>query len=101
MHYRSGLNAIPLMEWYLRNPDDYFLLEVAAGAIAGQMGNIDSSGAPSMMMHMLPHILDYDPHSGDFGLGFFGHTMLSGSFYVEHPELGKVCFLCEISRNRF
>ena len=40
-HYRSGLNAIPLLEWYKRNPDDVFLLEPALGAVAGQMNNID------------------------------------------------------------
>ena len=35
-HYRSGLNAIPLLEWYRRHPDDVFLLEPALGAVAGQ-----------------------------------------------------------------
>jgi hypothetical protein len=34
-HYRSGLNAIPLLEWYRLNPDDVFLIEPALGAIAG------------------------------------------------------------------
>lgn len=63
MHYRSGLNAIPLLEWYKRNPDDVFLLGIGLGAVAGQMGSIDENGAPSMMLHMEPHILDYDPHS--------------------------------------
>jgi hypothetical protein len=96
MHYRSGLNAIPLIEWYRRYPDDYLLLEIAMGSQAGQLMNIDEHGAPSMMMHMLPHILDYDPHSGDFGLGFFGHTLEAGAYYVEHTKFGKVCFLCDI-----
>jgi hypothetical protein len=36
-HYRSGLNAIPLIEWFIRNPDDVFLLEPALGAVAGQV----------------------------------------------------------------
>ena len=49
---RSGLNAIPLIEWYIRNPDDVFLLEPALGAVAGQMNNIDETGAGSMMLHM-------------------------------------------------
>ena len=51
-HYRSGLNAIPLLEWYRKHPDDVFLLEPALGAVAGQMNNIDERGAPSMMMHV-------------------------------------------------
>eukprot|EP01050_Picozoa_sp_SAG11_P028960 SAG11_NODE_7964_length_1077_cov_0.968303_1_plen_113_part_10 len=54
-HYRSGLNSIPLLEWYRIYPDDFFLAEVALGAHAGQMNNIDETGAPGMMMHMEPH----------------------------------------------
>merc|ERR1712039_117190 len=56
-------------------------------------------GAPSMMLHMLPHILDYDPHSGDFGLGFFGHTLEAGAYFVQHADLGAICFLCDITTN--
>ena len=98
-HYRSGLNAIPLLEWYRLNPDDFFLLEVALGAHAGQMNNIDERGAPGMMMHMEPHILDFDPHSGDFGLGFFGCSVEAASYYVEHPQAGAVCYLCNLKSN--
>lgn len=83
-HYRAGLNAIPLLEWYKLNPDDYFLIEPALGAIAGQMNNIDATGAPSMMMHMEPHIQDFDPHSGDYGLGFFGCSVESASYFVRN-----------------
>merc|ERR1711972_959686 len=87
---------IPLIEWYRSNPDDFFLLEVSMGAQAGQLANIDETGAPSMMLHMLPHVLDYDPHSGDFGLGFFGHTLEAGAYLVRHKELGDLCFLCDL-----
>jgi hypothetical protein len=31
MHYRSGLNMIPLIEWYRAHPDELFLLEVSIG----------------------------------------------------------------------
>ena len=81
-HYRSGLNAIPLLEWYRQNPDDVFLLEPGLGAVAGQMASIDEHGAPSMMLHMEPHILDYDPHSGDYGLGFFGCSLQASRLYL-------------------
>lgn len=50
-HYRAGLNAIPLLEWYKLNPDDFFLIEPALGAVVDQMNNIDETGAPSIMMH--------------------------------------------------
>ena len=49
MHYRSGLNMIPLIEAYRCKPDDHLLLEISMGSIAGQMANIDETGAASMM----------------------------------------------------
>ena len=41
MHYRSGLNMIPLLEYYRHHPtdDEWFLLEIAMGAITGQLTN--------------------------------------------------------------
>ena len=48
------------------------------------------------MMHMEPHILEFDPHSGDFGLGFFGCSLSTASYLVNHPELGMVCYLCNV-----
>ena len=60
--------------------------------------SIDESGAPSMMLHMLPHVLDFDPHSGDFGLGFFGLTLEAASYLVQHPTLGTVCYLCDLQQ---
>ena len=96
MHYRAGLNMIPLIEWYRLHPDELFLLEIAMGAIAGQLANIDSNGAPSMMWHAVPHVMDYDPHSGDFGLGFFGNSLESGIYYVQDKDLGELCYLCDV-----
>jgi hypothetical protein len=63
MHYRSGLNMIPLIEWYRTHPDEHFLLEVSMGAMAGQLVNFDENGAGSMMWHAMPYVMDYDPHS--------------------------------------
>lgn len=60
------------------------------------MTNIDETGAGSMMLHMEPHILDFDPHSGDFGLGFFGCSISTASYYVNHADLGPVCYLCNL-----
>ena len=100
MHYRSGLNMIPLIEWYRRHPEEgTFLLEIAMGAISGQMTNIDpKTGEGSMMFHAAPHVLTHDPHSGDFGLGMFGNALESGSYLVNDPALGgePLCFLCEL-----
>ena len=48
---------------------------------------------------MEPHILDFDPRSGDYGLGFFGCSLQSGSYYVRHQALGgtAVCYLCNLA----
>ena len=97
MHYRAGLNMIPLIEWYRSNPDDLFLLEISMGAIAGQMSNIDESGAPGFMFHASPHVMDFDPLSGDYGLGFFGNALQSGLYYVVDSEFGRLCFLCDVA----
>jgi len=41
----AGLNMIPLIEAYRADPDDHLLLEVAMGALTGQMASIDDAGA--------------------------------------------------------
>ena len=96
-HYRAGLNSIPLAERYRSHPDDFYLLEVAIGGMTSVLGNIDASGAPSMAFHLYPFMLEYDPYSGDHGLGFFGHAMNVGAYAVHHPSLGWLCFLCGIT----
>lgn len=86
---------IPLIEWYRAHPDDLFLLEVSVGAMTGQLTNIDEDGAGSMMWHAQPHMLKHDPHTGDFGLGFFGLSLETGAYYVVDKTLGELCYLCD------
>lgn len=100
MHYRAGLNQIPLLEQYRAYPDDAVLLGVAVGAISGQMANIDpGSGAPSMGFHSFPFAQAYDPRSGDYGLGFFGGSIETGAYLVRHPlpGVGWACYLCNLA----
>ena len=81
MHYRAGLNMIPLLEWYRHDPSDenFVLLEIAMGAIGGQLTNIHPDGSTAMFFHAYPWVMDFDPHSGDYGLGFFGNALEQGS----------------------
>ena len=65
-------------------------------ATPDQMVNIDADGATSMMWHAAPHVMDFDPHSGDYGLGFFGNALESGAYYVDSPTLGPLCYLCDL-----
>ena len=95
MHYRAGLNQIPLSEWYRTHPDDFFLLEVVTGAQSGQLTNIDEAGAPAIYYHAYPWVQEHDAYSGDYGLGFFGSSLETGSTFVLHKSLGPLCYLCD------
>mmetsp|Transcript_50068 Transcript_50068/g.82998 ORF Transcript_50068/g.82998 Transcript_50068/m.82998 type:complete len:352 (+) Transcript_50068:43-1098(+) len=95
-HYRSGLNAIPTTEAFLNNPNDTYLIRLAAGSIGGVLANIDENGANSMGFHSDPANLFYDPASGDWGLALFGHTFSTGSFLVRDEDLGYQCFFCDL-----
>lgn len=88
---------IPLIEWYRANPNDLFLLEISVGTMTGQLTNIDEDGAGSMMWHAEPHMLKHDPHTGDFGLGFFGLSLETGAYYVVDKALGELCYLCDVA----
>ena len=94
-HYRTTLNAIPMLEEYFRNPDDLYLLPPAIGAASLHMATIDSRGAASMGLHLAPKYLELDPYSGDFGVGLFGHVQLAASIFMVHPLHGPQCYLCD------
>jgi hypothetical protein len=96
-HYRSGLNAIPSTEAFLADPDDLYLLRLAAGSASGVLTNIDGDGAPSMAFHSDHSLLDFDPASGDHGLAFYGHSHITQSFVVDDKDKGWLCFFCDVS----
>jgi len=96
MHYRAGLNQIPLIEWFRRHPDDVHTLEIAVGAMSGQLGNIDAAGAPAIYFHAYPHVMEHDAYSGDYGLGFFGSSLEASATLVLDPQLGPLCYLCDV-----
>lgn len=94
-HYRSGLNSIPVIERYRRNPDDFTLLQIGIAGVMSCLPNIDASGAPSMAFHTHPFIHEHDPNSGDHGLAFYGHSLNAGAYLHTHPVLGPLCFMCD------
>lgn len=96
-HYRSGLNSIPSTEAFLADPDDLYLLRLAAGSISGVLTNIDEDGAPSMAFHGDPKLMTFDPASGDHGLAFYGHSHNTMSFLVHHPIFGALCYFCDLN----
>lgn len=56
--------------------------------------------APHLSMcagfHADPANLFYDPASGDWGLALYGHTHITASFLVDHPDLGIQCYFCDV-----
>lgn len=95
-HYGAPLNAIPLLEAFRANPDDIFLLHIGLGGVIGSLVNIAAgTGESSMGWHGALERLYPDSTSCDYGVGFYGHSINSGS-YVVRTELGWSCFLCDL-----
>ncbi len=91
-HYGSALNAVPLFDAYRRNPADVHLLRVAYGGMMGGITNIGADGASSAAFHAWPDMMKWDPYSGDYGMGFYGHAIAAGSYLVNDPTFGWIGF---------
>ncbi|MBZ6381391.1 DUF5695 domain-containing protein [Sphingomonas sanguinis] len=91
-HYGSTLNAIPLFDSFRRKPSDLHLLRVAYGGLMGGITNIDQDGASSAAFHSWPDRMQWDPYSGDYGMGFFGHAYAAGTYVVNDPALGWLSY---------
>ena len=91
-HYGSGINAIPVLAEYRRNPADFYLLRVGYGGLMGSLTNIDQNGFASAAFHSFPNTLKWDAYSGDYGPNFFGHAFNTGTYIVKHPEFGWQAF---------
>ena len=97
-HYGSGLNALPIMDAYDRNPDDIYLLEVGMGSITGPLTNIQLNGASSMGLHGNPSKLIHDYYDADYGMSFYGLASLQSAYAVNHTTLSQpVCYLCDLT----
>ncbi|KAF8877962.1 hypothetical protein CPB85DRAFT_1443494 [Mucidula mucida] len=91
-HYGSGLNALPLIDAFQRDPDNYFLLRLAYGGLSGPTSNIDEGGFASASFHSFPDTMKWDGYSGDYGPNFSGHSMGIGTYIVNHPDFGWQAF---------
>jgi hypothetical protein len=91
-HYGSGLNAIPVLMEYRDNPDDFHLLRVGYGGMLGAISNITQDGFGPSAFHAWPSTLRNDGYSGDFGPGYYGHAVNTGTYVIRHPEFGWLAF---------
>ncbi|MFC0268745.1 DUF5695 domain-containing protein [Kushneria aurantia] len=87
-HYGSALNAVPLLDAFRRDPSDFHLLRVGYGGMMGPMASIHRNGFTSTAFHAWPDMMKWDPYSGDYGMGFFGHAYAIGTYVVNHPTFG-------------
>ncbi|PSJ39436.1 DUF5695 domain-containing protein [Allosphingosinicella deserti] len=91
-HYGSTLNAIPLFDAYRADPSDFHLLRVAYGGLMGGITNVDREGFSSAGFHSWPDRMAWDPYSGDYGMGYFGHVYAAATYLVDHPAFGWLGF---------
>lgn len=91
-HYGSTLNAVPLLDAFRADPSDLHLLRVGYGGMMGGITNIDSRGFSSAAFHSWPDVMAWDPYSGDYGMGFYGHAMGAATYLVDDPTFGWIGF---------
>ena len=91
-HYGSGLNAIPVLSEYRDHPQDFYLLRVGYGGVMGTLANITQDGFPPAAFHSYPSTLRIDGITGDYGPGFLGHAINTGTYLAHHPEFGWLAF---------
>ncbi|NNM03463.1 MAG: hypothetical protein HKO65_00045, partial [Gemmatimonadetes bacterium] len=91
-HYGSALNAIPVLTEYRDQPYDSYLLRVGYGGMMGALANITEDGFPPSAFHSYPSTLRIDGITGDYGPGFLGHAINTGSYLIRDPEFGWLAF---------
>ena len=91
-HYGSGLNAIPVLDAYQDNPDDFYLLRVGHAGSMGTLANITQEGFAPAAFHSYPSTLDIDGYTCDYGSGFYGYAVNSSTYIYNHPEFGWLAF---------
>jgi len=91
-HYGSGINAIPVLDAYRRDPKDLYLLRIGYGGTMGAISGIDQDGFASAAFHSYPDKMIFDPYSGDYGPNFFGHAWSTATYVVHDPEFGWLAF---------
>ncbi len=91
-HYGSGINAIPVLDAYRRDPKDLYLLRIGYGGTMGAISGIDQEGFASAAFHSYPDKMAFDPYTGDYGPNFFGHAWTTGTYVLKDAEFGWLAF---------
>jgi len=89
---------VPLFDAYRADPRDLRLLRVAYGGLLGGITNIDQEGFGSAAFHSWPDQMRWDPYTGDYGMGFFGHAYAAATYLVRDPVFGWLGFGGNVER---
>ncbi|KAF4450799.1 hypothetical protein F53441_6131 [Fusarium austroafricanum] len=98
-HYGSGLNSQVLLSAFRDDPSDSYLLRVGYAGSTAPLTNINQDGFPSAAFHSHPDTLKWDGITGDYGGGFVGTVLNSGTYVADDKELGMVAFGGVLSKN--
>ena len=58
----------------------------------GELSNIDQEGFASAAFHSFPDKMAFDPYTGDYGSGFFGHAFNTATYVTHDAALGWLAF---------
>ena len=86
-HYGAALNGLVLLSAFRNDPADTYLLRVGYGGITGPLSSINREGFASASFHSWPDTLRWDAYSGDYGPGFVGLALGSGTYLVHDKDL--------------
>jgi len=98
-HYGSALNSIPVLSEFRENPDDLYLLRVGHAGSMGALANITKEGFAPAAFHSFPSTLRIDGINGDYGPGFLGYSINSGTYVKHNQEFGWLSFSGELNEN--
>lgn len=99
-HYGSALNSIPVLHEYRINPSDFYLLRVGHAGMMGALANVTEDGFGPAAFHSYPSTLANDGISGDYGSGFYGYAVNSGTYIIKHPEFGWLAFSGNLTQQK-
>ena len=91
-HYGSGLNSLPMLNYYEQHPTDLYALRVGFGGSIAPLTNIHQDGFASAAFHSYPELLKWDPYSGDYGPGFLGLSLGQCVYILSNTKYGDVAF---------
>jgi len=66
----------------------------------GALANVTEDGFGPGAFHSYPSTLANDGISGDYGTGFYGYAVNSGTYIVEHPEFGWLAFSGNLKKEK-